>query len=361
LAIPFICVISGVATLSPSMIGGRVARGVVLPIIPGYSSNISDIKSTIKKFPQKYCRTVKGFNGITIDSADIPLESKNVQRYRIVFNAAAEIYQLFWEQIKDENNQLQCNTRVFNYPGITQNNPPGSSIDFVNAGIAQVYDLAKKMKWMNAELEKHLHFYGYCLGGGVGLQVAAYFKEKHGINFCVFVDRSFATYSEAMAGVIYAHSGVPLPLAKGIATTFLYAGGELDLDSVHAIKKLDPNCVHYINVASETPKNPESVMEQVKQFLGIGHIDTGDGILLKEVTLTAALEREGIQCGKQTSDILAALGIQNHFVHSESKTGHFGSMNALLNANNYYKNIVVAHEENLEESKMSANTNRCVS
>ncbi len=357
-AFPITLLLSGVSIIFPSWVGGRFARGIVLPIIPLYTLNIAKLQKKCQEFPKEYAHKVKGLNGIEIDSADIPLENKDekVQRYRIVFNAAAEMYQIGLDQYKRENAKLQCSTRVFNYPGITENNPPDSSVDFVNAGIAEVYDLAKKMNWTNAELEKNLHLYGYCFGGSIAVQVAAYFKDKHGVDLLVFMDRAYSSYSAAMAGMLHSKLGVPLNLANVIATTFLYAGGDLDVDSIQAIKKCNPNCIHYLNVNTEKSHGTETVMEQMKHALGIGAMEHGDGILLPDVTVVKTLEREKVPYSQETKAILTALEMKGPWVYAPEGMGHFGSMaNLTLDAErrqgraalDYYKKVVEVHDENL--------------
>ncbi len=354
---PVIGVISGVSIIFPSWVGGKLARSVVLPIIPAYSSNIEDIQTSAEAFPAAYSLKVKGVNGTLIDSADILYEDNNpskVERYRIYFNAAGEVYQLLLNLMQEENSQLKCNTRVFNYPGITENNQANSSVDFVNAGIAQVYDIAKKMNWNNSQLQKNLHLSGYCFGGAVALQVAAYFKKNYNIDFLVFVDRSFASYAAAMAGVIHAHSGVPLPLAKAMSASFLHAGGDWDLDSIKAIKTLNPDCVHYINVSSDVANPEQNTISQIKYYLGIGASNVGDGILTNDASLTKALEHEKFSTGQQTRDIFKALDMTNdHWVYAEEKgSGHFKAKNNLATDSameenhiyDYYKKAIEVNE-----------------
>lgn len=357
---PLISLLSLLSVIFPSFLGSRIGKIVVLPITLLYyfthtPSGKRSLKEEIGPRPNPtpfeheaflhfslFNKTihsllpsnrsfpiVTGVDGIEIDTVDIPLNKLNdskATRIRLVFCAAAEMYQLRFNKIPHENELLHCDTRLFNYPGVTKNNAT-SSLDWINAGIAEVYDLAKKNNWSNAELEKNCHLSGYCFGGAVALQVAAYFKEKHNIDLLMFIDRSFTSYLAAMAGVLHTYSGLPFFLSQLLASTFLYGAGDLNMDSMAAIKKINPQKLYPINLGHPTPPIlPKTRIEKLKYFFGIGKKpNSADNILQDGTALADGIKEAKIASGSGTRQILTDLHVMPLDVaHSYSSgLGHF--------------------------------------
>jgi hypothetical protein len=276
-------------------------------------------------------RDVESCDQTTIDSLDIPLADNNTSRHRITFNAALQIYHTEARSYTTENEALHCQTRAFNYPGITDNNHIDHMNDIINAGIAQVYDLAKLHQWTNAEAEKNLHLYGYCYGGAVALQVAAYFKLRHQMNLKIFVDRSFRTLTDAIAGLMARHTGLPFWYARVMAGCYLYAGNELFLDSITAAKTLNKDYLYYINVGDANPDKRTTFYSTVKKFFGIGAEPSPDCIITDPASFTNAFAAESMQCDS-TQAINGQLANNSHLVYQPSNNGcngHFAAMTDL--------------------------------
>lgn len=329
---------------SPSKLGGHFVKTLMLPIKLIYKvcknkidkqvaqqnslgeNSVESQNSTPDSADSKQKKKYLPFFVNGIDSVEIPdPEDEKTNRYRIVFNAAAEIYQFNFAKYEHESKALHCHTRTFNYPGTTSNNLIDSGTDLINAGIAEVYDLAKKMNWSNADIEANLHFYGYCFGGGIALQVAVYFKEKHHVNIKVFVDRSYASLVSAAKELLNAISGLPVWYAKILSAVFLYASGELNLDSVAAIKKLNPENVFPLNLSlDDVPSEELSFTQQLKRFFGIGKLaPVSDMIIRGEAGLADALLKQDIVCGHGTRKIYSDLNAHSALVFSAGSQGHF--------------------------------------
>ncbi|MHB1948446.1 MAG: hypothetical protein ACYCQI_10080 [Gammaproteobacteria bacterium] len=264
-------------------------------IFADFKGQVTVALPALRSYPE-----VKGLGGIVIDSVDIPLQSPEkkiadkVSRYRLYFCPNAGFYQNNFSQLVVEGQRLKCHTRAFNYPGVTKSDNLDSLYDVINAGIAQIYDLAKRNNWTNADIEKNLHLYGHCWGGAIAAQVAAYFKEKHQVNIKIFVDRSFLSLQSATAGFVNRECGLPLWYAKRFCAAIFFGGGEINLDSYIAVKKLDPSKVAYINLGH---KNPPSVasgfLQKIKIFLGLGKPSRdADNVIVDGATLADGLEHE---------------------------------------------------------------------
>jgi hypothetical protein len=270
--------------------------------------------------------TVKSYKQQTIDTVDI-LAEKDTKRWRIAFLAAAEIYEFNFGRYEHECKDLDCNTRTFNYPGIVQGEMD-SMDEYVNAGIAEVYALAKQQDWSNQDIEKNLHFYGYCFGGNVAFLVAAYFKIKYNVDIPVFADRASSSLAAASAQLLAALTGLPVWYSRLMSRSFLYAAGELNLDSVAAIKKLNPKCVLPFNL-SEDPvdRQKESCGKKAKFHLGIGKPQKSADVILRADAVLAPF------C--DTSKMFLAMGFSGEArIFSQPSpsvldNGHFGAINDL--------------------------------
>lgn len=267
---------------------------------------------------------VKSYRQQTIDTVDI-LSEKETDRWRIAFLAAAEIYEFNFGRYEHECRDLDCNTRTFNYPGIVQGEMD-SMDEYVNAGIAEVYALAKQHDWSNEDIAKKLHFYGYCFGGNVAFHVAVYFKVKHNIDIAVFADRSSSSLVAASAQLLAALTGLPVWYSRMMSRTFMYAAGELNLDSVAAIKKLNPKCVLAFNLSEEpVEREKESCGKKAKLCLGIGKPSKSADMVLRDDAVLAPF------C--DTSKMFLAMGFSGEArIFSQPSpsllgNGHFGVIN----------------------------------
>ena len=208
------------------------------------------------------------------------------------------------------------------------------------------------------------NFYAYCFGGGVAFQVAAYFKTKHQVDITVFADRSYSSLFAASTNLVAATSGLPLWYSYLMSRTFLYAAGELNLDSVAAIKKLNPKCVFYLNL-SEYPESTQSItlFNRVKIFFGIGETPRpADVILRDDATLACAL-KEVPSC--DTSNIFRRIGfteaprIFSAPTPTLLATGHFVALHQVQfhhatrqgNGFQLYCEAVKNNDKDLSESK----------
>ncbi len=346
-----------VIPFSPSKLGATLSKTLMLPIKPLYSLGKGKMKqevgprstnqesstyitmpilgSIISTLPAKRSYPeVKGINSNSfIDTVDI-LATTPTSKYRLVFNASLEIYQFNFSKYQSENSALNCNTRTFNYPSLTKDEVIESMDDLVNAGIAEVYDLTKKMNWTNEEIEKNLHLSGYCFGGGIALQVAAYFKLRHQVNIPIFVDRSFSSMNTVASKLIRDYTGLPEWYAKILCATYLFASGDLDIDSVAAVKKLDPKFVFYTNLDhSKPPLQPTTVTQKLKKFFGIGKPSkSADSIVLDGSSLAESIDEAKLNCGLATRDIFSNLNAdQKHRFYSDDQfvNGHFQRMDTL--------------------------------
>lgn len=342
---------------SPSKSGAVLAKTLMLPIKPLYSLGKGKMKqevgprlttqessanikmpvlgSVFSTLPSKRSYPeVRGINQNSfIDTVDIPA-STPTSKYRLVFNASLEIYQFNFSKYQKENEAINCNTRTFNYPSLTKDDVFESMNDLVNAGIAEVYDLAKKMNWKNEEIEKNLHLFGYCFGGSIALQVAAYFKLRHQVNIPIFVDRSFSSINAVASKLIRDYTGLPEWYAKILCATYLFASGDLDIDSIAAVKKLDPNFVFYTNLDhSKIPTPPTTLAQKFKKFFGIGKsAKSADSIVLEGASLAESIDEAKLNCGWATRDIFSNLDAeQKHRFYADDQfvNGHFQSLDSL--------------------------------
>lgn len=379
---PFLATTAGLSAIPLpyfSKIGDGLVKSLMLPIRVLYhwssgslkdiiqSKIVSDAKSATLKLPCSVEREfllsrhrvhpdVRGINpNVSIDTADIPA-SAPTSRFRIVFNAAAEIYQTDFSKTESENKRFVCNTRRFNYTGITTIDDIESLDDVVNDSAAEIYDLAISQNWTDAQIKKNLHLVGYCYGGGVALQVAAYFKIRHKIDIPVFVYLSFSSINAVATGLISDVIGLPRWYTNLLCRSFLYAAGDYDMDSVAAIKKLNPAYVNYINLPEPTPLPPPTTLfQKLKFFLGIGKHSVGiDSILHEDASLAEGLKKANIVCGTKTSQIFASLNcFDSHICYSPEKyiNGHFQPLTRLYmkeqnkNAFDYYVESVTEETE----------------
>lgn len=391
--------LSLLSIISPDYIGGSVVKALMMPISLLFTSmkgTPQDKHSILKEIGPRptppehlvYVRDpsitfngplrmflladnrsyppVHGKDGIVIDSADIPDNSSPIPpgRYRVVFGPGASLYQLEYDQIVNSNKKIHCNTRAFNYPGVTKDDHVESVNDLVDAGIAEVYDVAKKMRWTNAELEKNLHLYGYCLGSAIALQVALYFKQRHNVNLVTFADRPPKSFADLAARLLAEISGMPEWYMRWMAKASLYGGGEYNIDALAAVKKLDSEKVYCVNLANpkETEKRP-SLLQRARRFLGIGKPPaSADSIIRDGATLADGLAEEHITCG--TRQIYDALGVKEPdrlYSHDTDVNGHFKPLEQLskdknpaaarppgMSGHDYYARIITAAYEQQE-------------
>ena len=269
---------------------------------------------------------IKTHNNKFVDAATVMREQKGgipdtTPKHRLLFNANGHFYQLGFLSIEQDTQEMKCHTHTFNYPTVTKPGNFSSIYDLVYYGILQVYYLAEVNKWSDQELEEYLYLNGHSLGGAIALQVAAYFKKHHGINFIVFVDRSFSSLSLTFAAHIHDYTGLPLWYAKLLSATMLFAGGELDLDSIAATKILDPKKIIFINIGHIKPlPKPENTFQKVKKYFGIGEPEPNADPFVPDIaTYAYGVRSAKINCGASTCDIMGALSSHPNLVYSHTK------------------------------------------
>ncbi len=223
--------------------------------------------------PTRTFPLVKGIDGIIIDTVDIPFPGTS--NYRLCFNATSSYYQKHIDRIVKQQPTLKVNTRLFNYPGVTKKNAVDSLIQLVNAGIAEVYDLAERHNWSNAEVEQNIHLYAYCSGVPIALKVAAYFKQHYHIKLKVFADRGYIAMEDVAAENAYRVFGLPLFQARALTASMLYASGEFHISAAALLNELDHDQVYAINVFSEGKVSPFSWGNTIRNQLGIGESAVG--------------------------------------------------------------------------------------
>lgn len=379
--------ISLLSMIAPKFIGGRIVQLLILPVRYEYklikrtgdkrsisaevgpnvdtnarecygnytilgSNLVSHYVANERVFPD-----VRGKDGISIDSCDLPNnDDKAKLRYRLFFQPALGIYQTRFYEIDTINNDMHCQTRVFNYPNVTKENDINSINDLVNAGIAEVYDIAKKMNWNNEEVAKRLHLFGYCLGGFIAIQVALYFKLTHGIDLVIFADRSGNSFQDLATAFFAEHTGLPQWYIHYQVKAALYGGGELNADSLTAIKQLNPEKLYCINLTSQH-EHAVSKLDKLRKFLGIGYHHEPD-FVIRDSDLASGLAKVNIQSGTQR--IFNKLGVKdpNHVYRDfDLDDGHMVDMSSLKmqdtsqTSHDYYVQLMDAIYEENENSE----------
>lgn len=254
---------------------------------------LHSVLHSISLAPARTFPLVKGLDGIIIDTVDIPFPSSS--NYRLCFNATSSYYQKHIDRIVTQQSKLKINTRLFNYPGVTKKNAVDSLIQLVNAGIAEVYDLAERHNWSNAEVEKNIHLYAYCSGVPIALKVAAYFKQHYQIKLMVFADRGYVAMEEVAAENAYRIFGLPLFQGRALMALMLYASGEFHISAAALLNELDRDQVYAINVFSETKVSPLSWGNAIRNQLGIGeavaepYFTRGDSFVPNQTALITAI------------------------------------------------------------------------
>jgi len=234
-----------------------------------------------KQYPTFSEVSVRTQNG-SIDTTDLffylPADDKQEDRtttskYLIEFMPQGGFYQQsLWSMIKNRD-KFNYNVRAFNYPGVGKlypkpnhvyNNydqfefPAYSYLDLVNAGIAQIYQLAKKNQWTNEQIAKNVKLQGTSLGGAIALQVAAYFKTNYQIEIPIIIDRTFSSSRALVAGLLNKYSSIPTWYCKWLMPMLLFAGDDWDIDSIAAFKELGSSKVEYRNIGH----SPYEIVEQ---------------------------------------------------------------------------------------------------
>lgn len=184
------------------------------------------------------------------------------------------------------------------------------------------------MKWNNDELAKRLHLFGYCLGGFIAIQVALYFKLKHGIDLVIFADRSGNSFQEVATAFFAEHTGLPEWYMHYLVKSALYGGGNLNADSIAAIKQLNPEKLYCVNLAP-THNHKVSKLDKLRKFLGVGYHSEPD-FVIREADLASGLAKVNIPCGTQR--IFNKLGIKDPdhvYRNSETEDGHMVDMSFL--------------------------------
>ena len=294
--------------------------------------NYFSTEKLIKLPPTRTFPEVKGKNGIVIDTMDIPYcgaDPNKVEKYRLCFNTSFSYYQKQIETIIKQQSKIKAHTRLFNYPGISKAGVVTSTEDLINAGIAEVYDLAKRNQWSNADLSRNLHLYSYCSGGLFATQVALYFKQKHNVDLTIFVDRCYSSWQGAIAREIHDHCGLPMSYGKLLAGSVLYATGDFNVNAEKAIEKLNPAFVNYINIAPDPVTNSAT---QIRKALRLSHASQkgSDGTIPDKAMLAIKLQKTNKLFGMPTTALVHDQDNKNgHFIYAEG-WGHRDDLNNLF-------------------------------
>lgn len=254
-------------------------RDLILPASPSY-----DLPSGLPCFNVIYS------NG-TVKSKDFLTSDKTSDQYIIYFCGNSYRFQDQVQEIERIITECNAHVRTMNYPSDAT-----SSVDLINAGIAQIYQLTEKHNWSNQDIEQKVFIYGRGLGGAISLKIGEFFKEKQDIDISLFVDRSFESLKSV--AVNYANQkGIPKWLGELIAPCVLYASGGWDIDCVAAANKLKRDNLHYINLGHTRFLNQDA-----------------DPIIPDGTTFTDGFNRKSMG---DTKNILASLRIQgsNHIVY----------------------------------------------
>ncbi len=208
-----------------------------------------------------YKETTIKVNNNSIETAHIDADNEQNTQCTIKFLGNAYTYKTQFNNHFYDKRNLNRQIRVFNYPDVS-----ASENDLINAGIAQVYQLAAENKWDYQQVARNIQFYGHSLGGAVALQVAKFFKEKHNINIPVFVDRSFSSLEHVVAAYAQRFAAIPIVYAKKLTPLILKAAG-WKLNSIEACNTLEPETISAINITQPAEQKP-SKWERLKRFFG---------------------------------------------------------------------------------------------
>jgi hypothetical protein len=222
------------------LIPGFGREAIKFMILPADFVNASSINSDYPNAKRLSVKSSKGY----VDAIDI-LHSDS-EHYVIQFCATADTYH---DALKSNIGQvLNSNLRLFNHEVRGSIHSAECQNDLFNAGIAQIYQLAKSRQWSNQEIAANITLSGHSFGGGVSLQVAAHFKVKFNIDIPVFVYNGFNSLNAVVAG-LGNRVGIPVDFGNALGTLLLQASGKWDMDSIAAAKKLNPDMLHYVNSA----------------------------------------------------------------------------------------------------------------
>lgn len=186
--------------------------------------------------------------------------------------------------------------RAFNYPALNGASSGDHMIAAVNAGIDQVYAIiaAEGLSWDKPQqIIQKCKLYGHSTGGAIALNVALHFKQVHGIDLSVILDRSLSSFAAAVGDKLHRLFSVPFWFAENLSQAVLYAGGNLNIDSMTAYNQLNPEAIDYFNVV-EAEDQPEEIELTNLVATGAAHLNAHqpDVVIGSQATFAAAVAHQ---------------------------------------------------------------------
>lgn len=170
------------------------------------------------------------------------------QYFIIKFNGNGMQYNDALDQYAMDADSLNSNVIAFNYRGVGQSeDTPANFQDLVTDGIAQVQRLLD----LGADSKK-ITLDGLSLGGGVATMVAAHF-HKLGLPVYLWNDRSFASLSKTVAGMLAPNLVVEKSLE--VSSSSLMSSLGWDVDVASAYKAIPSQYKGYMVVGKPSAKS----------------------------------------------------------------------------------------------------------
>lgn len=245
-------IISGASIIYPRIGQAAISTALLENIYNPFKAKAQHSLAEYNNAQKLFVETDKGI----IDSVDLLTDDPRNEKYLIRFCGMATTYLNSLPHADEERRELDINIRLFNYPKqLISGYTAKSKMDFINAGKAQIYQLAKDKQWTNKQIAANVFIMGHSLGGGIALEVAKYFKIEFGIDIPILVFNSFNSLHSAIAGHFHQHCGLSINFGRRLTLSVLESSGNWDLNSIDAAQKLNPDYLYYINLIHPTNTN----------------------------------------------------------------------------------------------------------